>query len=153
MNITKPTPLHSILARHTERRTASGQPVHKYFTKKQWDLLGTANLGDGSYAEKQGWVRVVGDKVEIPPEAKEPFKVEPKVTPKEAPIESNAEDPLSKIKEGLANTLTIKELHKVLKNNATDIQVWLEVKGESSTGLNRKPKRELAKLLTKYFAE
>ena len=151
MNIIKPTPLHSILARHRERRTSEGQPVHKYFTKKQWDLLGTANLGDGSYAEKQGWVRVVGDKVELPPEAKEPFKSEPKVMQKDVATESNAEDPLIKIKEGLANTLTIKELHKVLKDNSDVISEWLEGKGKSTTGLNRLPKRELAKLLTKYF--
>lgn len=151
MSLIKPTPLHSILARHTTRRTPEGSPVHKYFTKKQWDLMGIANLGDGNYAEKQGWIRVVGDRLDVPPEAVKPFEAAPTYKAPPPPEESNADSPIDKLRDGLGNTLPIKTLLNVLKSNRTGIVDWLEEKEQSSSGMERLPKKDLVKLLNEYF--
>ena len=152
MKVIKPSALHTVFARHSTRTTKDGKPVFRWFTQTQWKLMGVANLGDGNYQEKQGWILSSPDAVNPPPEAVKPFEVKPQVV-KQEPTEAKVDDVEDSLRDGLGHTLTIRQLHGFVKANKDGLDAYLDEGGKSSSGALRMPKKDLVELLHAYLKE
>lgn len=149
----KQTPLHTVLARHSERRNEDGSPVIRYFTETQWRYMGNTQQGDGKVLEKQGWSRIPENAIQAPPEALRPFERQPQVIEKPEGDSVGINPTTEALLNGNASELPVRVLYDWIEENRTLVESYAKEKGISLSGIKRSPKDEMVELLESLATE